>query len=518
MTIRTAFTILLMLLLASPGWPQTSVCGDIPTFDSGIAPMREIHVAVNGSNVTGDGSREHPYATIAFAARRAAPGDAVRVHPGEYAGGVYIENLRGQAVAPIWIGGLPGEPRPVIRGGSQGLHIVRARYVVVHDIEVVGAAANGVNCDDGGDVTNPEAARFIVFRRLSIRDIGGTGNQDGLKLSGIRDFVVVDCDFARCGGAASGSGIDMVGCHRGLIARCRFEDMSGKAVQIKGGSADVEVRWCRMVNAGERAVNIGGSTGFAYFRPPLSQVAPNAEAWRIRVLANVIEGSNAAVAFVGCVDSVVAHNTIITPRRWIFRILQETVSSGGHEFLACGNNVFEGNLVYFSRGLLSTHVNIGPNTAAPSFTFAHNLWYAYDNPASSAPSLPSPEVNAIIGRDPRLIDPGNGDYRLHLDSPGSAAGRGRSQAPGPAVGRGDHGGVCYAEPPSIGAFEIITCPADCDRSTGPRVLDVFDFLCFGTRFAAGERYACECDESTGKNVCDAFDFLCFQNAFAAGCS
>ena len=30
---------------------------------------------------------------------------------------------------------------------------------------------------------------------------------------------------------------------------------------------------------------IGGSTGFAYFRPPLSQSADNAEATNIRVLA-----------------------------------------------------------------------------------------------------------------------------------------------------------------------------------------------------------------------------------------
>ncbi len=61
------------------------------------------------------------------------------------------------------------------------------------------------------------------------------------------------------------------------------------------------------------------------------------------------------------------------------------------------------------------------------------------------------------------------------------------------------------------------CYADCDTSTGVGVLDIFDFLCFGNRFDAGDPYACDCDTSTGMGVCDIFDFLCFGNAFNAGC-
>ena len=496
---------------------QVPACGDVITFEHGLSPTREIHVATTGSNTTGDGSRDRPYATIAFAARQAQPGDAVRIHPGEYPANGYIENLQGTAVAPIWIGGVPNGPRPVIRGGSQALHIVRPRYLIVHDLEVINASANGINCDEGGDYANSNAASFVIFRGLSIRDIGGTGNQDGLKLSGVQDFAVFGCDFARCGGAASGSGIDMVGCHNGTIASCEFESMSGNAVQIKGGSTNIEVRWCRMTNAGERAVNIGGSTGFEYFRPPLSMTTPNAEAQRIRVVANIIEGSTTAVAFVGAVDSLAAHNSIITPRRWIFRILQETVSNGGYAFLPCGNNRFESNLVYFSRAQLSTHVNIGANTAAATFSFANNLWYAYDNPSASAPSLPSPEANAIIGRDPLLIEPGAGDFRIACESPAAAAARPRIGAVGQDLPLGDIRGICYASPPSIGAHEVITCFADCDRATGVGVLDVFDFLCFSNRFDASHPYACDCDLSTGRGVCDVLDFLCFGNAFNQGC-
>lgn len=62
-----------------------------------------------------------------------------------------------------------------------------------------------------------------------------------------------------------------------------------------------------------------------------------------------------------------------------------------------------------------------------------------------------------------------------------------------------------------------TCYADCDATTGRGVLDIFDFLCFGSRFAMSDPYACDCDQSTGPGVCDVFDFLCFHSAFARGC-
>ena len=69
----------------------------------------------------------------------------------------------------------------------------------------------------------------------------------------------------------------------------------------------------------------------------------------------------------------------------------------------------------------------------------------------------------------------------------------------------------------IARYGPASCYPDCDRSTGTGILDIFDFLCFGNRFAANDPYACDCDTSTGLGVCDIFDFLCFGNAFSAGC-
>ena len=69
----------------------------------------------------------------------------------------------------------------------------------------------------------------------------------------------------------------------------------------------------------------------------------------------------------------------------------------------------------------------------------------------------------------------------------------------------------------LARYEIDSCYADCDQSTGNGVLDIFDFLCGQNSFVLGQSYACDCDTSTGNGVCDLFDFLCFQNAFVGGC-
>ena len=222
-------------------------------------------------------------------------------------------------------------------------------------------------------------------------------------------------------------------------------------MQCKGGSDDIEIRWNRLVDAGARGVNMGGSTGFQYFRPPLSKNGISFEARDIRVIANVIEGSQASLAFVGCLDCVAAHNTLIEPGKWLLRILQETKSQQGYTFAPASNGLWVNNLAWFQRAKVKVDVNIGPDTEANTFVFSNNLWYAHDKPSASKPKLPSAESGGVAGDNPAFIN-GKTGYEIGANSP--AAGTGKVHGDWMIKGglHGDFAGQCYDTPPSIGAL------------------------------------------------------------------
>jgi hypothetical protein len=60
------------------------------------------------------------------------------------------------------------------------------------------------------------------------------------------------------------------------------------------------------------------------------------------------------------------------------------------------------------------------------------------------------------------------------------------------------------------------CYANCDGSTASPILNVNDFICFQSRYAAGDTYA-NCDGSSVPPILNVNDFICFQAKFAAGC-
>jgi trimeric autotransporter adhesin len=60
------------------------------------------------------------------------------------------------------------------------------------------------------------------------------------------------------------------------------------------------------------------------------------------------------------------------------------------------------------------------------------------------------------------------------------------------------------------------CYANCDGSTVQPILNVADFVCFHSKFAAADPYA-NCDGSTIPPVLNVADFICFQTKYGAGC-
>ncbi len=365
----------------------------------GILFWALISVSTQSAEVTVRTSEE-----LRHAFSQANPGDRIRVAPGKYRGGISIRNVSGRKDAPIVIAAADEKNPPVFEGGNSGMMLSDCNHLELRGLHFSGARVNGLNIDDGGSFETPSTG--IVLSGLRVSDVGDRGNNDGIKLSGLTEFRVENCVIERWG--RSGSGIDMVGCRNGAIEKCVFRHqgpMDGASgVQAKGGSESITIRHSRFENAGQRGVNLGGSTGLAYFRPK----PRGFEAREIVAERNVFIGGLAPVCFVGSVDCVFRFNTVYRPAKWVVRILQENNERG---FVPCQRGVFKANLIVFDTSQTRIHINVGGNTAPETFKFEQNYWYCRDRPAASRPRLPVNESSGVYGREPLFYDESKGDFR-----------------------------------------------------------------------------------------------------------
>jgi hypothetical protein len=327
--------------------------------------------------------------------RNAKPGDVIRIAPGKYHGGIHVEAVSGTKDSPIVIEAADEKNPPVFEGGANAIQLSRCSCIVLRNLKFRGQTGNGLNIDDGGKLDTPAVG--VVLERLHVSDVGPRGNHDGIKLSGLKGFRVVDCVIE----GWAGSAIDMVGCHEGVIEGCTFRGKEGfeqsTGPQMKGGSSAIVIRHCDFLNAGGRAINVGGSTGAAYFRPRDATW----EAKEITVEDCRFVGSDAPVAFVGVDGATFRRNTIYQPKKWVMRILQENQDA---RFAPCRDVTFERNLIVFRRADVRVHVNLGVSgePAAETFKFVENWWYCADEPGRSKPQLPAAERGGVYGRDPKV--------------------------------------------------------------------------------------------------------------------
>jgi hypothetical protein len=350
-------------------------------------------------------------AELEQAVAEAKAGTRIAIAPGTYEGGLSFAGLKGTEGRPVVLAAADPSRPPVIQGGGSCLHLAGPAYVELHDLVLEKGRGNGLNIDDGGSIQNP--AHHVVLRGLVVREIGSDRNHDGIKLSGLDDFRIESCTVRQWG--QRGSGIDMVGCHRGVVSQCTFRDgdpIGANGVQMKGGSSEITVSRCRFENAGGRAVNLGGSTGAPYFRP----AGAGYEAKDLVVEDSTFVGSMSPVAFVGVDGATVRHNTFYRPTRWLIRILQENQDP---KLAPSRNGTFTGNIIALEAGKLSTLVNVGPKTSPDTFRFTGNFWYCLDMPERTrrVVQLPAAETDGVYGQDPQFRKPAEGDLELNVDSP-----------------------------------------------------------------------------------------------------
>ena len=344
------------------------------------------------------------------ALRNAKPGDHILLGPGPYKGGFYSVGLNGTAEKPIRISGPSAEKPAIFNTETTGIiQLVQASYIEVENLHITRAAGNALAFDDGGKLD--WSCHHITIRHVRIEDVGPKGTANAIKLAGVADFAIADGVFQKWG-EGGGCAIDGVGCKNGTVERCTFLPGRGSVgIQFKGGSENIAIRQSVFDDPAPRGINVGGSTGLQFFRPkPLGFEARN-----FTIEGNVFIGCDAPIAFPNTDGVLVRFNTIYVPKKWAFRILQETVRE---DFTPSRNGRIEDNIIVFkSTQWFEGGINIGPHTAPETFSFARNAWFCEDAPAKSKPTLPSVEKDGVIGQAPLFIDPVKHDFALQ---PGSA--------------------------------------------------------------------------------------------------
>jgi len=167
----------------------------------------EIHVAADGSDETGNGTTEAPYATITRAAAE-MPGSVIVVHGGDY-GPVRLDAAcSGTGDSPTVIRAAEGE-RPVIHGSEKVigggekdrvcLSITNAQHISVEGIETEGGT-HGITYESTREAGD-QPLSSIAIRDCTVRGVRGVHGINVYAyndLAPVTDLTIEGCEVCDC--------------------------------------------------------------------------------------------------------------------------------------------------------------------------------------------------------------------------------------------------------------------------------------------------------------------------------
>ena len=308
--------------------------------------------------------------------RQAKAGDLILIAPGAYRGGLSFQGLRGTEKEPIVIRGGDARSLPQIVGGKDGLKLSGCSYVELEDIAFSGQSENGINIDDviSGATFGTYRSEGIVLRRVSVTLKPKDENYDGIKLSGLKNFIIEECRIQ--GWSGKGCGIDMVGCYSGSIRSCLLDGQSKGQVgiQAKGGSESIEIIDCLIKDSVDRGIQIGGITEQTNFRDDTAVY----EARDVQVSRCTVAGGETSIAMTGSHNTTINLSRLLYPKRWFFKAIRENQNN---RFLNTSKGLITKNVCVASGRDFVGALRVDSGVDKHTIYFQENVWCCEDNPA-----------------------------------------------------------------------------------------------------------------------------------------
>lgn len=172
-------------------------CGVFGCGPSELTQQKEVHVAVSGSDETGEGTSDAPYASISAAAE-AWPGSIIVVHEGDYGPIILGSRASGLEGSPTTIRPAEGESVVIHAGDGIGVSIVNTTHISIEGLEVEGGT-HGIYYE-----STREAEQALTGIRIAGCTIHGVRGTHGIcvyarnDLMPVQDLTIEDCEVYDC--------------------------------------------------------------------------------------------------------------------------------------------------------------------------------------------------------------------------------------------------------------------------------------------------------------------------------
>ena len=204
-TKRFAMVIFIVMLILVPVSGLCG-CGSVPQENT---EQKEIHVSEAGSDETGEGTKDAPYATVSAAAK-ASPGSVIFIHGGDYGPIRLGPECSGSEEAPTIIRAAAGEKAVIHAEGGIGIFLENVRHISVEGMEVEGGT-HGIyyqstreaghslmdqsTCEAGHPLTDISIRDCIVHGVRGIHGICVYARND---LQPVQDITIEGCEVYDC--------------------------------------------------------------------------------------------------------------------------------------------------------------------------------------------------------------------------------------------------------------------------------------------------------------------------------